>query len=401
MFGNTTDPADHNPNDYRYMLHAVAETKPMAWTANAGRLRPPVSSSEAKGFGKIVGNPLIDLYSQPERLAEKMTICLSLVDQNKPNIFGSSNAGYDRTAGIIAGVPQKNVIACAIDDLHSDRWNVHQLNEKRKGFKRESEYRDHPERLIEATRDHWYAGHNEIVALGSYKGNELSVAGFFYKVDANGDAMNRKDMKVFSKHAKRLGLPLVKIPERSDHPEFYQDHTPSLKEELKRFAVNVIPAKNSKMPRPEDVEEVLTHGIKLAQGEDFMQPERYLEKRSAQLTVHWTDSVDDDVIDKNTTLVKTYSSELLHCLIDLKKYLSLEQMKEAMEQFISSNKLDETRLGKDCSPAVVKFYNSRLNEIKSSMSTSWVKILADNDALAQKSSGRQTTTGPSSSGPLP
>jgi hypothetical protein len=147
-----------------------------------------------------------DLLTAPERVRERRTMSTSLIDPWHTYVY--HNAG-----GIILGIPEEDVIITAphhistvhgsrrLLEAHSVRWGLPQLS---------------PAELLEQTPK----GDDNEVAIAA--GN-AALLGFFsatYRTRNNlGKSVTRdvdpETARLMSDHAKRLGLPHVRIPSPS------------------------------------------------------------------------------------------------------------------------------------------------------------------------------------------
>ena len=81
-WGQTTDPVKHNPYDFRYLVHAF---NPHA------RHNAFVVRSVTQGEGTVtdeVGDQSIDVFKESGRLDERVSLSMSLIDQNHTATWG-------------------------------------------------------------------------------------------------------------------------------------------------------------------------------------------------------------------------------------------------------------------------------------------------------------------------
>ena len=76
-WGGVADPRTHDPATFRYLIHAI---NPMA-TSSMGLVGAMVAKDEPRSMTKEDGDQTINLYSQPERLDQRVALSCSLVDQ--------------------------------------------------------------------------------------------------------------------------------------------------------------------------------------------------------------------------------------------------------------------------------------------------------------------------------
>ena len=81
-WGQTTDPCRHNPDNFRYLVHAF---NPHA------RLGALVIQSVMQDEGAVAdeaGDQSIDVFKEPERIDERVSLSMSLIDQDHTATWG-------------------------------------------------------------------------------------------------------------------------------------------------------------------------------------------------------------------------------------------------------------------------------------------------------------------------
>ena len=198
-WGNVTEPTKHNPAKFRYLIHAI---NPMA-TTSMGLVGAIVARDEPTAITKDDGDQSINLYSQPERLGERVALSCSLIDQDHYGTWGK--------AGLIVEAPQDNVIITDSNDVGAIVMSKKNLMEQ---AAKHSKYS--AEQLLQQT---YPTPYNEIVVLANEAGKKVALAGFFYKVTEEGKPMDEGLFRKMRMHASRLNLPLVPIVEPNPYAE--------------------------------------------------------------------------------------------------------------------------------------------------------------------------------------
>jgi hypothetical protein len=141
------------------------------------------------------GDQTINLYEQPERVAERVSLSMSLIDQDHTGTWGDG--------GIIVEVAEDNVIATGSQDLGAMNSDPAFL---RKQFAASARYNG--DDLLRMTYPETY---NEVVALANVAGQKIKLKGFFYKTDSSGEPLDQTVASKMKMHAMRLGLPIVEV----------------------------------------------------------------------------------------------------------------------------------------------------------------------------------------------
>lgn len=189
-WGDVTDPAVHDPDNYRYVVHAL---NPGIRSYRESMRRIAAEDPEYEAVdGK---DPATDLYNEPERIRERIGLLGSLVDHEHHGTYGH--------AGLIVEADPDAVIYTAPYDAGSWTHTISALRET--GKSHDSLTAD---QLLAETNPN---AHNEV----AMEAGRVALAGFFYTYNrgmfGRKVPTSRTDTKHFKKQAKRLGLPIVGI----------------------------------------------------------------------------------------------------------------------------------------------------------------------------------------------
>ena len=192
-WGQTTDPCRHNPDNFRYLVHAF---NPHA------RLGALVIQSVMQDEGAVAdeaGDQSIDVFKEPERIDERVSLSMSLIDQDHTATWGGT--------GIIMAVPESSVVLTSPTDAGA-------LNSYRDRLIAQGQSRGilSPDEILERSSP---IEHNEIVALGQ---SGLKAIGFFYKVDSRNNPINVGLMTAMYQLGGRMDLPVVGISNEKENP---------------------------------------------------------------------------------------------------------------------------------------------------------------------------------------
>lgn len=194
-WGQTTDPVKHNPDDFRYLVHAF---NPFA-RGNALILNNLVTQDEGT-VTDGAGDQSIDVFKEPERIDERVSLSMSLIDQNHTATWGD--------VGIIVAAPESSVVLTSPTDAGAIN-----SNEGRLVAQSQSRGLLSPDQLLERGSPRTY---NEVVALGR---SGLRAVGFFYKVDSRKKPVDSGLAANMLGLGSRTGLPVVEIPEKNIYTE--------------------------------------------------------------------------------------------------------------------------------------------------------------------------------------
>lgn len=187
--GDTTDPTQHDSTSFRYLVHSL---NPYA-ALNILYMLSSVGASVDPSHGD--GDQSINMYEQPERVAERISLSMSLIDQDHTATWGHG--------GLIISAPEENIVLTSRTDAdaHNNDKNFLLEQSARHGVMS-------AEQLLATTSPRQY---NEVVALADNDGSKLETIGFFYKVTSKGEPVDLVIAQQMRMHAERLGLPVVEI----------------------------------------------------------------------------------------------------------------------------------------------------------------------------------------------
>lgn len=210
-WGQTTDPSQHNPDNFRYLVHAF----------NPFSLFNAIYISKKTGASNDeVRRQSIDLRIRPEEIDERVSVSMSLIDQDHTATWGG--------AGIIVAAPESSVVLTSPTDagvLNSYRDRLITQGQSRGLLS--------PDQLLECSSPHTY---NEVIALGR---SGLRAVGFFYKVDSRKKPVDSDLAANMLGLGRRTGLLVVEIPKENIYTENkvvrYTCMDSSRREELRIF----------------------------------------------------------------------------------------------------------------------------------------------------------------------
>lgn len=183
-WGNTTDPREHNPQQFRYLVHMFNPFNEA--------LHGPTALGEERSEQQA-----INLMEQPERISERVSLSMSLVDQDRMEVWG--------LGGLIVYAPESNIIITSPRDSAVKNSDLRGLSDRARELPRLS-----PEEVLNQTARGKY---NEIVAQGEKEGSRLEVSGILLVKDIDGDTANDSNFVAkLREQAERLGLPLIEAP---------------------------------------------------------------------------------------------------------------------------------------------------------------------------------------------
>lgn len=185
--GDTTDPSQHDPTNFRYLVHALNPYVKISAMRIAVDFSDHINSSH--------GDQSINMYEQPERVAERVSLSMSLIDQDHTATWGDG--------GLIISAPEENIVLTSRTDAGTHNNDKNSLLEQgaRHGIMS-------ADQLLANTSPRQY---NEVVALADNDGSKLETIGFFYKVTSKGEPTDPVIAQQMRMHAERLGLPVVEI----------------------------------------------------------------------------------------------------------------------------------------------------------------------------------------------
>ncbi len=190
-WGQTTDPSQHNPDNFRYLVHAF----------NPFSLFNAIYISKKTGASNDeVRRQSIDLRIRPEEIDERASVSMSLIENGHTATYGSS--------GIIVQAPESSIVFTSPTDA-----GVINSNKERLVARGQSRGLLSPDQLLEHGSPHTY---NEVVALGR---SGLRAVGLFYKVDSRKKPVDSDQAANMLGLGRRTGLPVVEIPKENIYTE--------------------------------------------------------------------------------------------------------------------------------------------------------------------------------------
>ncbi len=189
-YGGTTDPALHSHGRFRYMVHAI---NPAALTGVA--IIQNTSREMGVEYDPEWGDQSVQAFDRPERMHERVSVSMSLIDQDHTDTWGDG--------GLIMDVPAGNVVITSPQDAGVDNRNRPELLAAKSKTAPMT-----GDKLLAGSEEHSY---NEVVALGTHEEQQVRTVGFFIKVTEwlrPYDAALAERLRL---HAERLGLPLIEI----------------------------------------------------------------------------------------------------------------------------------------------------------------------------------------------
>jgi hypothetical protein len=198
-WGEVTDPKQHDPSKFRYLVHAI---NPMA-TTSMGMVGAMVMKDEPTSVDEAEGDQTINLYSNPEKLGDRVALSSSLIDQEHHGTWGD--------VGLIYETPPENVLITSPQDVGAMVMSKKRLEEQALKHTKLT-----PEELLRQT---YNSSYNEVVVLAKKGDKKVRLKGFFYKATADGTPKNEALYQTFRNHARRLDLPLIPIEEPNPYAE--------------------------------------------------------------------------------------------------------------------------------------------------------------------------------------
>ena len=192
-WGQTTDPCRHNPDDFRYLVHAFNPH------ARLGTLFIQLVTQDEVAATDEVGDQSINVFKEPERVDERVSLSMSLIDQDHTATWGG--------AGIIMAAPESSVVLTSPTDAGAP--NSHRDRLITQGRSRGILS---PDEILERSSP---IMHNEIVALGQ---SGLKAVGFFYKVNSRKNPIDAGLAESIHRLGCEMKLPVVEIPSEKQNP---------------------------------------------------------------------------------------------------------------------------------------------------------------------------------------
>ncbi len=256
IWGEVTDPKEHDPKKFRYLVHAF---NPFA-TASQPLAAISAEISGAYKVDKSQGDQSVNLFDQPERLAERVSLSMSLIDQEHTGTWGEG--------GIIVESPDENIVITSPTDTGSHSSSKEFLEKQV-----QDQLRLSGEQLLKSTSDGIY---NEVVAFAkSESGKTLRLKGFFIKVDKRGQPIDSVIAEKMRQHARRLNLPILEIQVKGPYEQemfemaensvwaHFKGNRYNLGSENPEFAFNAYDDKvDTFFPTFQEINDVLMHFVK-------------------------------------------------------------------------------------------------------------------------------------------
>lgn len=107
IWGGVSDPKEHDPKKFRYLVHAF---NPFA-TASQPLVAISAELSGVYKGDKSEGDQSINLFEEPERLGERVSLSMSLIDQEHTETW--------EQGGIIVEAPEENIVITSPVDTGS------------------------------------------------------------------------------------------------------------------------------------------------------------------------------------------------------------------------------------------------------------------------------------------
>lgn len=292
-WGNVSDPRKHNPNKFRYLLHGINPLARSSMGLVAALMQPGQNAEVSK-----VGDQTIDLSEKPERLAERVALSCSLIDQDHYGTWGK--------AGLIVEAPVGNVCITQTSDAGAFVMDKNRLLEQSGRQPLLT-----ADQLLPQTPSGSY---NEVVVLADNNSQKVRLAGFFIK-NIDGTPLDEDLAEKFRMHATRLNLPIIEIPEPNPYQEnrivrfkselsvlFNGKEYSLVGPEERRFKSN-LPRGFSLFSSPAEIKQVLQflreQGISEAEVKQLEQDYIEVDKRRQQPKVYFDDNGDVLRIEKS------------------------------------------------------------------------------------------------------
>jgi hypothetical protein len=210
-----TDPAQHVPRHWAYLVHAVPENSRTALSADGFGTETLVPRGSNPALADI------ELFKQPGRIDEKTFVSASVISHNDDGPPELNKTQTYSATGFILGFKPSNVIAGAAFDMATDHTLLGPLSPSEVlqkvaqyfvfGGRNRGGGLPSPTEIVRNTRGYI---HSEVVLLGqSPAGDNLACTGIFVRTDSRGRplATETRVLEIEELH-RRTGLPIIKIP---------------------------------------------------------------------------------------------------------------------------------------------------------------------------------------------
>ncbi|MCB0337081.1 MAG: hypothetical protein KDD62_12275 [Bdellovibrionales bacterium] len=179
-----SDPRNHDPSTFRYLVHGLQGT--------VSRIVQRMALIELPG--EFDPSQDIDLSQTPGRIREKKVVSTSIVDQDHTQTFGDG--------GLILATPQENILDVSHEDLGTNFANPDKVLGS---ASRNIPPLDLVLSLTGNGRTQW----NETRLTGSTSAGDVTVVGYWIKVDERGVALNHEIAERMQSLSLSQSLPLV------------------------------------------------------------------------------------------------------------------------------------------------------------------------------------------------
>lgn len=196
-----SDPRYHNEKSFRYLVYAFQSEY------GESLQRMFILSHAIKNGPDSIGEN-IDLFNQPSRVKDVTLLSTSVIDDKKRRTFGS--------AGLLLSAPFENVLDMSHTDVGTNFAKPEETITRSGGLKYTLD------QLTDKTSDIW---HNEVRIKGKTESGEITVQGFWYKVNHKGEPLDKNLYEKMKYLSNLLKLPLISITEPRDEPHQDQKAT--------------------------------------------------------------------------------------------------------------------------------------------------------------------------------
>jgi len=208
-----TDPRNHNPRNFTYLVHGL--NSPIGRAIQAIALHDIGTDPNKK--------PDVDLEREPLRIAEKPIISTSVIDRRHSATWGN--------AGLILRTPPENIVSIYREDAGTPWYDPEKSLEATGG-----ELACTVDELLEQTRPSSY---NEVVIQGSTEAGKTEVVGFFIKKFLDNSLVEEELAKRMFVWAHHNNLPVVEILDSSPRQSKGQMNAAKLGFTTPRYGANL------------------------------------------------------------------------------------------------------------------------------------------------------------------
>ena len=201
-WGNTTDPKNHDSKKFRYLIHGIKTNQFASSMLQMFNMKTSLEKNTIEE-NKKYGDQSINLLNCPEKVSDRISLSMSLIDQDHIGTWGN--------IGLILEVPECNIIKNSFSDLGSLNCEYNHLLQVKK-----YSYITNPDELLKCSNTNSY---NEVVAFANFNENKIKLIGFFYNTTSDGNPLDEVNFNKIKNHASRLNLPLIQIKQKSIYSE--------------------------------------------------------------------------------------------------------------------------------------------------------------------------------------